>query len=198
MKIICEESIRNFSFWSGGADRARDIKCDADWDIIESELEALYPDGIEDGQLNDFFWFDFNIIAEWLGYENEEHYFCGAAKDGGEMSDIIIEHFPEANSDAVDEWIDDHWEKCDNEEKCLKAFKKWYYNQYADSYTDWVDRMFEGSEGSICQMKWFIQDKDLNEKTAEEWLDEFNQWLEDEAEWIEEHNDEIYSTDYGF
>ena len=47
-------------------------------------------------------------------------------------------------------------------------------------------------------MKWFIKDKDLNEKTAEEWLEEFNQWLEDEAEWIEEHDDEIYMAEYDY
>ena len=198
MKIICEQDVRNFGFWSGGADRAKDIKSSADWDVIEGELEALYPDGIEDGQLNDFFWFDFDTIAEWLGYENEEHYFYGAAKDEDEMYEIVKDYFPEVNEDAISEWCDYEWNKTHSQEKCLNEFNEWYYSKYATSRADWVDRMYEDSEGGICQMKWFIKDKDLNEKTAEEWLDEFNQWLEDEAEWIEEHNDEIISTDYGF
>lgn len=198
MKIISETSVRNFGFWSGGADRAKDVKSDSDWDVIENELESAYPDGMTDDELNDFFWFDFDTIAQWLGYKGEEHYFYGAAKDEEEMFDVIQEHFPDANESAIEEWCSDEWEKNDVEEKCLKEFEAWYYDQYAKSRTDWVDRMFEDSEGTVCQMKWFIKDKDLNEKTAEEWLDEFNQWLEDEADWIEEHDDEIYSAEYYF
>jgi hypothetical protein len=198
MKIVSETSVRNFGFWSGGADRAKDIKCDSDWDIIESELESAYPEGMTDGELNDFFWFDFDTIAQWLGYKSEEHYFYGAAKDGDEMSQIIIDRFPDANSDAVDEWVDSEWEPNWVEEKCLNEFSDWYFDQYAKSRTDWVDRMFDDANGHIAQMKWFIKDKDLNEKTAEEWRDEYNQWLEDEADWIEEHEDEIFTTDYGF
>ena len=199
MKIVSETSVRNFGFWSGGADRAKDIKCDSDWDIIESELESAYPEGMTDDELNDFFWFDFDTIAQWLGYKSEEHYFYGAAKDSDEMYDVIKEHgYTDLNDDAIVQWCEEEWEPNWTEEKCLKEFETWYYDQYAKSRADWVDRMYEESEGTVCQMKWFIKDKDLNEKTAEEWLEEFNQWLEDEAEWIEEHDDEIYMAEYDY
>ena len=198
MKIISEIDIRNFDFWSGGADRAKDVKCDEDWDAIEAFLNEIYPDGMTDTQLNDIFWFDFDSLAEACGYENEEHYFYGAAKDEDEMFDVIHEHFPDANEDYITEWCENEWEKSDCEEKCLRAFDKWYYDQFARSCGDWVDRMYENSEGTVCQMKWFIEDKDLNEKTAEEWLEEFNQWLDDEADWIEEHEDEIFNAKYDY
>lgn len=198
MKIISEESVRNFGFWQGGADRAKDIKSNADWDIIESNLEEMYPDGMTDSELNDFFWFDFDTIAQWLGYKGEEHYFYGAAKNNDEMFDVISDKFPNANEDAIIEWVETEWNENWIEGKCYDEFEEWYYTLYAKDRTTWVDSMFEQSEGPVCQMKWFIKDKDLNEKTAEEWLEEFNQWLEDEADWIEEHEEEIYSTDYGF
>ena len=111
MKIISETSVRDFGFWSGGADRAKDVKSDSDWDVIENELESAYPDGMTDGELNDFFWFDFDTIAQWLGYKSEEHYFYGAAKDEEEMFDVIQEHFPDANESAIEEWCSDEWEK---------------------------------------------------------------------------------------
>ena len=84
MIITSEIDIRDFEFWSGGYDRAKDIKCDSDWDAIESCLNEIYPNGLSDTQLNDFFWFDFDFLAQACGYENEEHYFYGAAKDEDE------------------------------------------------------------------------------------------------------------------
>ena len=41
-------------------------------DMVESILEDAYPDGVEDTQINDFFWFDFDTIREWLGIKDEE------------------------------------------------------------------------------------------------------------------------------
>lgn len=70
MKIYEETNIRDFKFWSGGEDRASQLT-DEDWDTVESELEMLYPDGMSDGELNDLFWFEFDMIVQMLGYENE-------------------------------------------------------------------------------------------------------------------------------
>jgi hypothetical protein len=71
MRIYEDIEIRNFQFWSGARDRIEVLTND-DWDIIESELEMEYPDGMSDGELNDLFWFDFDHIAEMLGYDSEE------------------------------------------------------------------------------------------------------------------------------
>lgn len=179
MKIISETEIKNFEFWSGGRDRALEIKSDEDWKTIEYMLEELYPEGITDTQLNDIFWFDFDTLAEWLGYESECHYFYGAAKDEDEMFDVIKESFPNANDEAVTEWTETEWDKSDREEICLKEFEEWYYSRYARSTEWWIDMVFEKAEGTIAHMKEFIADKDLNEKTAEEWVDEYNEWVED-------------------
>lgn len=38
-------------------------------------IEDLYPDGIDATQINDIFWFDFDWIAQMLGYEDEEDFY---------------------------------------------------------------------------------------------------------------------------
>jgi len=70
MKIHSEKSLSDFEFWSGGKDRAEKLTLE-ELDQIEATLEELYPDGIDETQLNDLFWFDFETVAEWIG-ETEE------------------------------------------------------------------------------------------------------------------------------
>lgn len=70
MKIICEDKrLRDFDFWSGAKDNV-ELLTTIELDIIEDILEDAYPDGVTETQVNDLFWFDTDIIAEWLGYEN--------------------------------------------------------------------------------------------------------------------------------
>lgn len=71
MKLYKEESLRNFKFWSGAADRVQYLT-DAEMDAIEEMLEELYPDGMDETDLNDLFWFNEDTIAEWLGYDDFE------------------------------------------------------------------------------------------------------------------------------
>lgn len=73
MTITYETAIRDFKFWSYAEDRAAKLE-EADWDVIEPILEEAYPEGIEGGRLNDIFWFDFDTIAQWLGYKDEEDF----------------------------------------------------------------------------------------------------------------------------
>ena len=35
-------------------------------------MEELYPDGMDEEQINDFFWFEGDTIAQILGYEDED------------------------------------------------------------------------------------------------------------------------------
>ena len=71
MKIYTETSLNNFEFWSGARDRAKYLTY-KDFDIIESLLGDLYPEGVEDTTINDLFWFEEDTIAEWLGYTDFE------------------------------------------------------------------------------------------------------------------------------
>lgn len=70
MRLYSEYDLRMFDFWSGAADRVKTLTY-SDWDIIEPELEVMYPEGMSTTELNDLFWFEFDMIAQMLGYENE-------------------------------------------------------------------------------------------------------------------------------
>lgn len=72
MKIISEDKrLRDFDFWSGAKDTADYLTSD-ELDTIEDMLEDAYPDGMTETQVNDLFWFDTDVIAEWLGYDDFE------------------------------------------------------------------------------------------------------------------------------
>lgn len=71
MKIYEEKSLHNFEFWSGAKDTVKYLTWE-ELDIIENMLEMEYPDGMEDTQINDIFWFEEDWIAEMLGYEDFE------------------------------------------------------------------------------------------------------------------------------
>ena len=72
MKIYKEESLSSFEFWSGARDTANELTGN-ELDRIEAELESIYPDGMDETQINDIFWFEQDWIAEMLGYDCWEH-----------------------------------------------------------------------------------------------------------------------------
>lgn len=71
MKIYTEKSLCEFDFWSGAKDTVKYLT-DDEIDFIESQLDELYPEGMDETEVNDFFWFDDDTIAEWLGYDSFE------------------------------------------------------------------------------------------------------------------------------
>lgn len=72
MKIYREESIKDFQFWSGAKDIVKYLT-DDELDTLESILESeIFPDGASETEINDFFWFEDNYIAELLGHNDFE------------------------------------------------------------------------------------------------------------------------------
>ena len=71
MKIYSEESLTNFNFWSGAKETVKYLTYD-ELETIENILTDIYPDGVDETTINDFFWFEDDTIAEWLGYNNFE------------------------------------------------------------------------------------------------------------------------------
>ena len=75
MKIYTEQSLADFKFWSGAETTAQRIweeQGSEGFDQLEAILEDLYPDGIDETDLNDLFWFDADTVYEWLGIDDEE------------------------------------------------------------------------------------------------------------------------------
>lgn len=97
MTVIIEMPLKDFQFWSGGADRAENCT-DDDFERIEEMFEELYPEGMTDSEINDFFWFDFDTIARHLGYEDEEDF--DRKRDPNYIDDDELE-------DYVQEWFKD-------------------------------------------------------------------------------------------
>lgn len=70
MKVYKEvNSYSDFDFWSGARDTVKYLTADEIEEIF-SMLEDTYPEGMEETELNDFFWFEDDTIAEWLGYSS--------------------------------------------------------------------------------------------------------------------------------
>ena len=74
MKIYSEKSLRDFEFWRGACDNANKLSLEQ-LDEVETALDDIYPNGMDETAVNDLFWFDFDWICSLLGYEDEED-FC--------------------------------------------------------------------------------------------------------------------------
>lgn len=72
MKIYVEKSLKDFKFWSGGAEKANRLS-DDELDRFEEMLDnELYPNGIDSTSLNDLFWFEFSFVCKSLGLDENE------------------------------------------------------------------------------------------------------------------------------
>lgn len=71
MKIYEEKSTKDFEFWAGAREFA-DRLSDDEWDILEAYLSEMYPDCIGNGDLNDLFWFDNEMLLEVLNVSEED------------------------------------------------------------------------------------------------------------------------------
>lgn len=71
MKYTIEDSLRNFNFWSGGKDRADNCSAE-ELDTLQQFFEETEPEeGWTDTDINDMFWFEFDTLAQYLGYKDE-------------------------------------------------------------------------------------------------------------------------------
>ena len=69
MRVYKEESLTSFEFWAGAKDTVKYLTGD-EMDAIENILADLYPEGMDETELNDLFRFEDDLIAEWLGYDS--------------------------------------------------------------------------------------------------------------------------------
>lgn len=72
MKLYRELDLTTFEPWSGAVDTYNTIYNADKLDELENLLKELYPDGIEETQLNDLLWFEEEWLFECLGISEEE------------------------------------------------------------------------------------------------------------------------------
>lgn len=71
LRVYKESDLTDFVFWSGAKDTVKYLS-DEQLRQIAATLEDAYPDGMTETEINDFFWFEDDTIAEWLGYDSFE------------------------------------------------------------------------------------------------------------------------------
>ena len=72
MGFYVKTSISNFQPWSGAKDTWETIKTNNKVEALESILEDMYPEGLEEVKLNDLLWHKSDWILESLGIETED------------------------------------------------------------------------------------------------------------------------------
>lgn len=72
LTIKREMSLSEYKPWSGAVSTYDRIYNEDKLDLLESVLESLYPDGIDETALNDLLWFDEEAVFEWLDIKDEE------------------------------------------------------------------------------------------------------------------------------
>ena len=107
MKIYTEQSLADFKFWSGAETTAQRIweeQGSEGFDQLEAILEDLYPDGIDETDLNDLLWFDADTVYEWLGIDDEEE----EEEDEEDEEDNEAEETEPANDYVIN--VGDSWD----------------------------------------------------------------------------------------
>lgn len=71
MIVTRDISLREFEPWQGAIPTYEALSVD-ELDQLESELELQYPDGIDETELNDLFWFDEDLVFQLAGHVEED------------------------------------------------------------------------------------------------------------------------------
>ena len=72
MKITYDLDLETFEPWAGAVDTLERIKEENKLMELENLLEELYPDGLEETELNDILWFEEDFLFSNLGISTEE------------------------------------------------------------------------------------------------------------------------------
>jgi hypothetical protein len=80
MIIYRDMNLEDFPFWSGGQDTYNVLR-DHELKLIQQYLERVYPEGVEDTDVNDFFWFERDLVAKVCYYKDWETLF--SERQGG-------------------------------------------------------------------------------------------------------------------
>ena len=96
MKYYVETSLENFEAWSGGRDTLEVLiekgLCDTVEACLEEDLNS-YGEMPDDTAINDFLWFERDVIANYCGFSSWE-----ALENGEEEEEETVEEEAEENN----------------------------------------------------------------------------------------------------
>lgn len=102
MKVYREVNGRGFEFWSGAKSTVEYLTGE-EIDTIFDYLEECNPDGMNETEVNDFFWFEDDTIAEWLGWPDFETLMEARSDENWFDSYAEYEEFLEENEEEEEE-----------------------------------------------------------------------------------------------
>ena len=108
MKYYVETSLENFEAWSGGRDTLEVLiekgLCDTVEACLEEDLNS-YGEMPDDTAINDFLWFERDVIANYCGFSSWE-----ALENGEEEDEEKEEEEPEENN--FSRWCNENYPAC--------------------------------------------------------------------------------------
>ena len=135
MKISYELDLNTFKAWSGAVDTLDRIRREGKVEALESVLEELYPDGMDETELNDLLWFEPDAVFEWVGLRTESQIQEELDEAKTELSDL-----EEEVEDLMAEYHDACIGIADWERKEL------WEDDYKESYNDLQEQIAEIKE----------------------------------------------------
>lgn len=135
MKITYELDLNTFEAWSGAVETLNRIIKENKTAELEMILEDLYPDGMDETQLNDLLRFDDEQVYEWLGIRSESEIKSEIEEAKEELqtiNDKIADLMAEFNDSCIG--IAD-WER-----------KERWNDEYKDDYNDLKEQQKELKE----------------------------------------------------
>ena len=71
MQYLVDKKLSDFKFWGGAVDNVARLTSEQ-LDELDDIISNIYEsDTLTETQINDLFWFDFELICEWLGIDVE-------------------------------------------------------------------------------------------------------------------------------
>lgn len=114
MKIYMETCLENFEAWSGGYDTLEVLREKDLCDRLEQILECdIFEDGCTDTELNDFLWFERDLIAEFLGFNNWEELESDGEDEEEEFEVEYEQGVTEQECETIEDFCDKYESECD-------------------------------------------------------------------------------------
>lgn len=107
MKFTVDKDLRNFDFWSGAADNAKELTTE-ELDQLDGILPDYFGEEVTDTDINDMFWFEFETIVHALGYA----YIDGKiVRDEDDIPEDLAKNKLKENLDGFFKYDDESLEK---------------------------------------------------------------------------------------
>lgn len=146
MVITKEVALSDFDFWSSAKVTAMQLN-DSDFDKIEDALMELYPDGTDEGTINDIFWFEDDWIAGILGYDSWEDLqkkrdpeYADPDERRENIKDKVREIIEGKVADYTDydleDWLDDNWDEDSDDDVAIHELADYIIESYQNDNED--------------------------------------------------------------